>query len=99
MLFLPIPSNHRVWSRFNFQLRLAHFHFRFKLSYRDLVTILAERGLPISHTTILRWVVRYAETCEKRWSRFERPVGGSGRAEETFGNYILSYPFSFPLPL
>ena len=24
MLFLPIPSNHRVWSRFNFQLRLAH---------------------------------------------------------------------------
>ena len=25
MLFLPIPSNHRVWSRFNFQLRLAHF--------------------------------------------------------------------------
>ena len=26
MLFLPIPSNHRVWSRFNFQLRLAHFH-------------------------------------------------------------------------
>ena len=24
MLFLPIPSNHGVWSRFNFQLRLAH---------------------------------------------------------------------------
>ena len=24
MLFLPIPSNHRVWSRFNFQLRVAH---------------------------------------------------------------------------
>ena len=25
MLFLPMPSNHGVWSRFNFQLRLAHF--------------------------------------------------------------------------
>ena len=35
--------------------------------YRDLVAILAERGLPISHTTILRWVVHYADTCEKRW--------------------------------
>ena len=33
--------------------------------------ILGERGVSISHTTILRWVVRYAETCEKRWSRFE----------------------------
>ena len=26
MLFLPMPSNHGVWSRFNFQLRLAHSH-------------------------------------------------------------------------
>ena len=36
------------------------------------------------HTTILRWVIRYAETCEKRWRRFERPVGGSWRVDETF---------------
>ncbi len=28
MLFLPIPSNHGVWSRFNFQLRLAHILLR-----------------------------------------------------------------------
>ena len=43
-----------------------------------------ERGLSISHTMILRWVVRYAETCEKRWGRFEQPVGGSWRVDETF---------------
>ncbi len=49
-----------------------------------MVEILGERGLPISHTAILRWVVRYAETCERRWSRFERPVGGSWRVDETF---------------
>ena len=60
------------------------WYFRFKLSYRDLVAILGERGLSISHTTILRWVIRYAETCEKRWSRFERQVGGSWRVDETF---------------
>ena len=30
---------------------------------RSLVAILGERGLSISHTTILRWVIRYAETC------------------------------------
>jgi hypothetical protein len=23
--------------------------------------------ITIAHTTILRWVIRYAETCEKRW--------------------------------
>ena len=60
------------------------WYFRFKLSYRDLVEILGERGLPISHTTILRWVIRYAEICERRWSRFDRPVGGSWRVDETF---------------
>ena len=52
----------------------GRWYFRFKLSYRDLVAILGERGLSISHTTILRWVIRYAETCEKRWSRFEREL-------------------------
>ena len=65
-------------------LLCLRWYFRFKLSYRDLVVILGERGLSISHTTILRRVVRYAETREKRWSRFERPAGGSWRVDETF---------------
>jgi transposase-like protein len=30
----------------------------YKLSYRDLVAIMAERGIPIAPTTILRWVQR-----------------------------------------
>ena len=67
------------WFEDDIILLCLRWYFRFKLSYRDLVAILGERGLSISHTTILRWVVRYAETCEKRWSRFERPVGGSWR--------------------
>ena len=65
-------------------LLCLRWYFRFKLSYRDLVAILAERGLSISHSTILRWVVHYADTCEKRWRRFERPVGGSWRVDKTF---------------
>jgi hypothetical protein len=60
-------------------LLCPRWYFRFKLSYRDLVEILSERGLVIAHTTILRRVIRYAETCEKRWRRFEGPVGGSWR--------------------
>ena len=78
----PLSAGH--WFEDDIILLCLRWYFRFKLSYRDLVAILGERGLSISHTTILRWVVRYAETCEKRWNRFERPVGGSWRVDETF---------------
>ena len=72
------------WFEDDIILLCLRWYFRFKLSYRDRVAILGERGLSISHTTILRWVIRYAETCEKRWGRFERQVGGSWRVDETF---------------
>ena len=32
------------------------------LSYRDLEKIMAERGLTIDHSTIARWVLRYARS-------------------------------------
>ena len=53
------------WFEDDIILLCLRWYFRFKLSYRDLVVILDERGLSISHTTILRWVIRYAETW--RW--------------------------------
>src|ERR1700682_4375488 len=36
------------------------WYLRFKLSLRDLVEMMAERGLSMAHTTIRRWVQRYA---------------------------------------
>ena len=57
------------WFEDDIILLCLRWYFRFKLSYRDLVAILGERGLLIAHTTILRWGIRYAETCEKRWRR------------------------------
>ena len=48
----------------------VRWYLRYKLSYRDLVEMMAERGLPIAHTTILRWVQRYAPEFDKRWSRW-----------------------------
>lgn len=35
-------------------------YLRYKLSYRDLVEMTAGRGMSVAHTTILRWVQRYA---------------------------------------
>ena len=34
----------------------VRWYLRYKLSLRDLVEIMAERGLSLAHTTILRWV-------------------------------------------
>ena len=56
----------------------------YKLSFRDLVDMMAERGLHLSHTTIMRWVQRYAPEFEKRWTRFARKVGRSWRVDETY---------------
>jgi transposase-like protein len=41
-----------------------------RLSHRDLVELMADRGVALSHTTIKRWVIRYVPEFEKRWNRF-----------------------------
>src|SRR6266478_365023 len=62
----------------------VRWYLRFKLSLRDLVEMMAERGLAMAHTTIMRWVQRYAPEFEKRWQRFARAVGRSWRVDETY---------------
>jgi transposase-like protein len=44
---------------------------------------MAERGVKVAHSTILRWVTRYVPEYEKRWARFSKPVGTSWRVDET----------------
>ncbi len=46
--------------------------------------MMTERGVILSHTTILRWVQRYVPEFEKHWSRYARPVGTSWRVDETY---------------
>lgn len=62
----------------------VRWYITYKLSYRDLVELMAERGVAVSHTTILRWVQHYVPEFEKRWSRYARPVGTSWRVDETY---------------
>jgi transposase-like protein len=57
----------------------VRWYLRYKLSVRDLVEMMAERGRSMLHTTITRWVQRYVPEFEKRWDRFARPVGRSWR--------------------
>jgi hypothetical protein len=60
------------------------WYLRFKLSSRALVEIMAERGLAISHTTILRWVQRFVPEFEKRWNRYATAAGSAWRVDDTY---------------
>ena len=60
------------------------WYLRYKLSFRNLVEMMAERGLNLAHTTILRWVRRYTPEFVKRWNRFGRTDGRSWRVDETY---------------
>src|ERR1700676_4411026 len=62
----------------------VRWYLRFKLSYRDLVEMMAERDLSLARTTIMRWVHHYAPEFERRWNRFARPAGASWRVDETY---------------
>jgi len=62
----------------------VRWYLRYKLSFRDLVEMMAERGLSLAHTTIMRCIQRYVPEFEKRWNRFARQTGGSWRVDETY---------------
>jgi hypothetical protein len=61
----------------------VRWYITYRLSYRDLAAMMAERDVIVTHTTIMRWVLRYAPEYECRWARFSRPPGESWRMDET----------------
>ena len=73
----------------------VRWYITFKLSFRDLVQMMAERGITLSHTTILRWVQQYVPEFEKRWNHYARPVGDSWRVDEIYikvkGQWVYLY--------
>jgi transposase-like protein len=62
----------------------VRWYLSYKLSFRDLVAMMSERGIGLAHTTTLRWVQHYTPEFEKRWKRYARSVGGSWRCDETY---------------
>jgi transposase-like protein len=73
----------------------VRWYITYRLSCRDLVAMMAERGIVVSHTTILRWVSRYVPEFEKRWNRFARPVNTSWRVDETYINVRGKWKFLY----
>jgi IS6 family transposase len=63
----------------------VRWYCRYGISYRDLEQMMGERGVLLDHSTIYRWVQRYAPKIEKRLRRqWRRPQSTSWRVDETY---------------
>jgi len=54
------------------------------LSYRDVEELLRERGVAVDHTTVFRWVHRYAPALDKRCRPHLTETNDSYRVDETY---------------
>jgi len=62
----------------------VRWYLSYRLSYRDLEEMAAERGLLVDHTTIHRWVLKFTPELEKAIRLLKRPAGKSWRLDETY---------------
>jgi putative transposase len=73
----------------------VRWYLAYKLSYRDIEELLAERGVIVDHSTIARWVLQYAPLLLGQFRKRQRRVGTSWRMDETYipvrGKWMYEY--------
>src|SRR5262245_57364317 len=62
----------------------VRWYVAYPLSYRHVEELLEERGVPVDHATIQRWVVKYSPLLEEAFHRRKRSVWVSWRMDETY---------------
>jgi putative transposase len=62
----------------------VRWYVAYPISYRQLEEMMSERGVAVDHSTLNRWVIKYAPEIEKQFRRHQRPVGRSWRLDETY---------------
>jgi len=63
----------------------TRWYCRYGISYRDLEQMIGERGVPVDHSTIYRWIQKYAPEIENRLRWHWRPLQStSWRVDETY---------------
>ncbi len=74
------------WKHFESEIILlcVRLYLKYSLSYRNLVEMMSERGLSISHTTIMRWVHEYSPIIDKKIRKYLKPTNDSWRVDETY---------------
>ena len=65
-------------------LMSVRWYVAYPLSYRHVEELMEERGVPVDHATIQRWVVKYSAQLAEVFHRRKRPVGRSWRMDESY---------------
>jgi len=92
-----MPVNSFKWKHFVGEIILLNvrWYLKYPLSYRNLKEMMAERGIQVDHTTIMRWVHQYSPEIETKVRRHLKPTNGSWRVDETYikvkGEYKYLY--------
>ena len=74
------------WRHFEADIILCavRWYLRYALSYRDVEELLRERGIAVDHTTVFRWVQRYAPELDQRCRPHLSLTNDSYRVDETY---------------
>ncbi len=65
-------------------LQCVRWYCAYALSYRNIEEIMKERGIEIDHSTLNRWVVKYAPQLEKAFHQKKKQPGNRWRLDETY---------------
>ena len=75
------------WRHFkkNIILIAVKWYVAYSLSYRDVEELVSERGVTVDHSTLNRWVIKYAPLLEAEFRKnHKKRVGMSWRMDETY---------------
>jgi IS6 family transposase len=74
------------WRHFEADIILCavRWYLRYALSYCDVEELLRERGVWVDHTTVYRWVQRYALELDRRCRSYLRATNDSYRVDEMY---------------
>jgi transposase-like protein len=73
----------------------VRWYVTYRLSYRDLVEMMAGRGIKGVSSTTLRWVTRHMPESQKCWQRFAGTVGTCWRVDETHAEMKAKWPYLY----
>jgi transposase-like protein len=62
----------------------VRWYVAYPISYRQIEEMMEERGVEVDHSTLNRWVVKYAPLLDQQFRARKRPVGSSWRLDETY---------------
>jgi transposase-like protein len=62
----------------------VRWYVAYPISYRQLEEMMEERGVEVDHSSLNRWVLKYAPLLDQAFRARKRRVGGSWRMDETY---------------